>query len=223
MYAAILVGFVWFVAQVAKLFRRNLLSRQSGVDTVRKLSWREFESLVGEVYRRKGYRIDERGGSGDGGVDIVAVQGREKVLIQCKHWKTWRVGPSVVRQMYGVLIHESASRAVIVTTGTFTEAAREFAAEKPIQLIEGDELADIILEIRNHKPTRVPTRRVTPVKAHSPAMKPIESETVACKRCGAPMVIKTAKKGESAGRQFLVCTKFPHCKEMQDLTSTAAV
>ena len=50
---------------------RRLLSRQTGLDSVGGLSWQQFESLVGEVFRRRGYRVLENpGGGADGGVDL---------------------------------------------------------------------------------------------------------------------------------------------------------
>ncbi|MHB9003906.1 MAG: DUF2726 domain-containing protein [Coriobacteriia bacterium] len=35
----------------------------------------------------------------------------------------------------------------------------------------------------------------------------------ACPKCGVPMVLRTASKGEQAGRQFYGCTNYPKCRE----------
>jgi len=34
---------------------RDLLIQQSGLDSIRSLSWQDFEKLCGEAYRRMGY------------------------------------------------------------------------------------------------------------------------------------------------------------------------
>lgn len=60
---------------------------------VSKLNWAEFEGLVAEAFRQKGYRVVERGGAGpDGGVDLELYLGKDKYLVQCKHWRTYQVG-----------------------------------------------------------------------------------------------------------------------------------
>lgn len=76
---------------------------------VSKLNWAEFEGLVAEAFRQKGYRVVERGGAGpDGGVDLELYLGKDKYLVQCKHWRTYQVGVAIVRELYGVMAAEGA-------------------------------------------------------------------------------------------------------------------
>ena len=85
--------------------RAELMSEaaRGGASALDGMSWREFETLVGEAYRLQGYRVTETGGGGaDGGVDLVLMKGREKSLVQCKQWKAYKVGVQVVRELYGV-------------------------------------------------------------------------------------------------------------------------
>ncbi len=83
-----------------KYQRRQLLKQQSSLETLRGLTWQEFELLVGEAYRRQGYSVEETGGSGpDGGVDLVLRRTGETVLVQCKRWKQQaKVGAPTVRR-----------------------------------------------------------------------------------------------------------------------------
>jgi len=70
---------------------------QASIDRIRALPWREFELLVAEAYRRKGYRVAERGGGGaDGGIDIELRAGGKTLVVQCKRWKTRTVGVAMV-------------------------------------------------------------------------------------------------------------------------------
>jgi restriction system protein len=52
------------------------------------MSWGEFEMLVGEYFRRKGYSVIETGGRGpDGGVDLELKKDKELFFVQCKQWR----------------------------------------------------------------------------------------------------------------------------------------
>ena len=44
-----------------------------------------------------------------------------------------------------------------------------------------------------------------------------ETEDLICPRCGAPLVLRTAKKGENAGNQFYGCSAFPKCRYIENL------
>ena len=67
------------IAAARTYSRRRLLDGQSGLDTLRALSWQDFERLVGEAYRRRGYTVEEVGGSSpDGGVDCCSTAAAER-------------------------------------------------------------------------------------------------------------------------------------------------
>lgn len=111
------------------------------------LTWHEFEQLVGEFFRRKGFRVERRGGhEPDSGVDLVASIGEDRYLVQCKHWRVQRVGVKVVREICGVAATENAAGVFVVTSGAFTEEARRFVEENriDIELIAGDQLRRMI-------------------------------------------------------------------------------
>lgn len=136
--------------------RSRLLARQRSLDTLRAMDWKQFERLVGEVFRRRGYRIVETGqGGADGGVDLILLRGSTKVIVQCKQWKTSSVGAKVVREMYGLMTHHRAERVIIVCVGKFTRDAWSFAQGKPIDLVGGQRLLEMVLELQNDKKTTV--------------------------------------------------------------------
>ncbi len=175
--------------------RRSLLENQNGMNSIRSISWREFESLVAEAYRRKGYIVTETTGGADGGVDIILKKGTEKIFVQCKQWKMGKVGVKVVRELYGVVIAEGASEGIVISSGIFTQEARTFARGKPLELIDGTGLLRMITEVQKGQ---------MPVQA--------ESKDIRCPFCGNSMVIRTAKKGNHAGDKFWGCSSFPKCK-----------
>lgn len=192
----------------------NLLQRQTGIDSIRAISWEEFEELVGEAYRRKGYSVAECGGGGaDGGVDLILRRGGEKLLVQCKHWRMDKVGVKVVRELYGVVAAEGASGGVAISSGEFTKEAKDFARGKPLELINGAGLAKIIAGVR--QTTNSPTKQAKQVLEINPM--PLnqsnqQATAVHCPLCGKEMVLRTAKKGPKAGDRFWGCSAFPKCR-----------
>lgn len=43
------------------------------------------------------------------------------------------------------------------------------------------------------------------------------SAQIICPKCGAPMVLRTAKKGNNSGNQFYGCTNYPKCRGIKSL------
>lgn len=118
---------------VAKRQRRSRLvagvAQSRAPDALDRMSWQEFELLVGEAFRLQGYEVTELGGEGpDGGVDLVLRKGKEKFLVQCKQWKAFKVGVAVVRELYGVMAAKGAAGGFVVTSGSFTDEAIAFAS-----------------------------------------------------------------------------------------------
>jgi restriction system protein len=99
--------------------------------------------MVAELYRSLGHQAKRTGSTGDHGVDVV-VQARngEKWIVQCKRWRG-SVGEPVIRDFYGVLHHEKADHGAVITTGTFTPQAREWARGKLLHLYDGGEFLTI--------------------------------------------------------------------------------
>ncbi|HVC08420.1 MAG TPA: restriction endonuclease [Elusimicrobiota bacterium] len=133
------------LAAIFGMFRKKVVDSQSGPASIQNLTWQQFEWLVGEAFKRQGYATEESiSGGADGGVDLVLRKEGKKTLVQCKHWKVWSVGASVVRELYGVMAAEKADAGIVVTSGKFTRDAHAFARGKPIRMIDGPQLWEII-------------------------------------------------------------------------------
>jgi restriction system protein len=123
-------------------------------DALADMTWQEFEMLVGEAFRLDGFRVEERGGaSADGGVDLVLRKDSEKFLVQCKQWRAFKVGVSVVRELYGVMAATGAAGGFVVTSGTFTYDAIKFAEGRNVILVDGPILFDMIKQARSGAPS----------------------------------------------------------------------
>ena len=79
--------------------RAAFLQQHLDIGWLNNLSWQDFERQVAEVYRQQGYWVDEVGGVGaDGGVDLRLRRNGENSIVQCKRWKTYKVGVRAVRE-----------------------------------------------------------------------------------------------------------------------------
>ncbi|WRT80907.1 restriction endonuclease [Pseudomonas citronellolis] len=120
-----------------KRLRANVANARESGQAIEGISWREFELLVGETFRRKGFTVIEKGGNGpDGGVDLVLHLGTDKYLVQCKQWKSINVGVTVIREFFGVMAAEGAAGGFVVTSGRYTAEAKAFAEGRNIQLVD---------------------------------------------------------------------------------------
>ncbi|MCA9980978.1 MAG: restriction endonuclease [Anaerolineales bacterium] len=115
----------------AKLRRLNQMQALDPID---------FERYVGWLYARDGYSVSETVTSGDEGVDLILTNrlGR-KIIVQCKRY-AGNVGQPVVRDLYGAMMHTAAKEAHLVTSGRISRQAEEWAAGKPIKLVDGHDL-----------------------------------------------------------------------------------
>ncbi|MEC8964976.1 MAG: restriction endonuclease [Pseudomonadota bacterium] len=94
---------------------------------------RQFEEIVAEVFKSKGYEVDLTKRTRDGGKDIIAIHTdslgiSNKYFIECKCYsENNKINVDVVRTLYGVKnTKDGPNKAILVTTSTFTNDARKF-------------------------------------------------------------------------------------------------
>lgn len=190
---------------LARSYRSNLMNQARVSRSLDGMTWLEFELLVGESFRQRGYTVKELGGAGpDGGIDLVLTKSGETFLVQCKQWKALKVGVDVVRQIFGVMAARGATGCFVVTSGQFTQAAVDFAKGRNIELVSGSELLSMIDGARNssspdgQREAREPTLEAS-------ATRPL------CPVCGSKMVRRMSRKSPQ-NPTFLGCSSFPRCR-----------
>ncbi|MGJ6966515.1 restriction endonuclease [Streptosporangium sp. G11] len=135
--AAGLAGVLLLRHRVIEAREREWLRDNARLERVDRMTGDRFEALVEALLRREGFRGVRRvGGSGDGGVDVVATApGGDRFVIQCKRWGT-SVGSPQIRDLLGALHAYPGHRGVLVTSAAFTAPARECAAGTDLTLID---------------------------------------------------------------------------------------
>ena len=205
------------VSAVRRKQRKELLAQAAegqDLSAVDGMSWLEFELLIGESFRQKGYVVIETGGGGaDGGVDLVlrrpASNGSETYLVQCKHWRAYKVGVDVVRELYGVMAARGAAGGFVVTAGRFTKEAMAFASGRNVRLIDGAKLKGMLAEV----PASLAKPERQPEATDASAL----TTMVVCPSCSQPMVKRLAKRGPNAGQAFAGCSAYPVCKRTRPM------
>ncbi|AWX54905.1 restriction endonuclease [Brevibacillus brevis] len=132
---------------------RDVLADINSTTNLATMNWEDFEHLVRElfakVFSKDGAEVNVTQASRDGGVDAIAfdpdpIKGG-KFVIQAKRYNNV-VPVSAVRDLYGTLLAEGATKGILVTTSYFGNDSREFAKDKPITLIDGSNLVYMFQE-----------------------------------------------------------------------------
>ena len=159
----------WLANGVQASYRRQLVEWTTDL---RRLSAQEFEWLVGEVYRRDGWKVEETGrhSGPDGNIDLRLAKGRIHLLVQCKRWESRLVGVDEIRSFAGTLMREGlpGTAGVFVTLSDFTDAARAEGEQLGLTLVGNRALYSLV------------------EKARSPEL---------CDSCGAAMVLDRSQHG----------------------------
>lgn len=210
----------WLAAMVSFVrsrHRRALLDTRTGLDSLAAGGWCQFEQLVGEAFRRQGYAVEETGlGGADGGIDLILRKDGRRTLVQCKQWKRQQVGVSTVREMAGLLTHHGADAVKVVCVGGYTPDAEAFARGKPIELIGGERLLEMIRAAQAapaSAPASAPAPAVLPPQMRQPA--PTSNATPACPKCSGEMVQRANRATREA---FWGCKQFPKCRGVRKMS-----
>lgn len=172
------------------------------------LEWKRFEELCTAYFEAAGgFTVRPTGLGADGGVDIylyspIALGGAPTGVVQCKAWKTDKVGVKQVRELYGIMAAEKARIGIFLATGEYTAEARAFAANKHLQLLSGE---DLLGKLR-HMPVTTSQRLLEQITAG-------DYTTPTCPNCGVKMTLRASRKADHIGQSFWGCVNYPRCRQ----------
>jgi restriction system protein len=106
----------------------------------------EFEHFIQNLFAKMGLQVQVFRAGGDAGVDCVVYDPRPifggKFCVQAKLYRK-TVPPSAVRDLFGAIGHEGATKGLLITTSGFSKATYNWAMGKPLELIDGTGLLAI--------------------------------------------------------------------------------
>lgn len=97
---------------------------------------KQFEELVCEHFRKKGYEAKTTTYINDYGVDVFAIKGKERIAIQAKMYGSGRkINRQMVMELHGAKDYFDCTKAVIATDGSFLADALEVAKKLKIEIL----------------------------------------------------------------------------------------
>lgn len=185
--AAFLMLLAAAVSAYRQLCKGWLAGAAAGEDPRR----RQFEDLVCEAFRRKGFMVlnDVEDGPARG-ADIWLRKKGQVAFVHCRHWKDETVGAGAVRELCGVMAAESVKNGIIVTCGSYTLDAVELARASSIALIDGPRLMELMTSPQQ-----------------SGYLQTGQEAVQASPGSSSTMVPRVASKGPYAGKRAWGCSK----------------
>ena len=107
--------------------------------------------------------------------------------------------------VWAAVAAEQATGGIVVTVGSFTGEAEEFAnlPRVAVELIDGDMLQRMMGD--------VPGQRAAGAEGGVDSA----MENMLCPRCGSALVLRTARRGPNRGSRFHGCSSYPRCRFTQ--------
>lgn len=104
----------------------------------------ELERFAAQIYKKMGYKVQHVGSMSDHGVDVMMLNpNNQKEIVQCKQWNK-PVGEPVVRDLFGVMMHEGAVRDWLWAPRGFSEPAKVWAKGKAIELVNDKKISYLV-------------------------------------------------------------------------------
>lgn len=172
------------------------------IELIRDIEWKRFEDVCQQFYESKGIRSETTALGPDGGIDIRLFQddsGKATSIVQCKAWGERFVGVKPVRELLGVMTHEKIVKAFFMTSGKYSDEAKDFAKANRITLIDGEMFLMMI--------NRLPEPARDALLAFATAG---DYRTPSCPSCGVKM---RAVKGRGGKADFWGCQRYPVCRQ----------
>ncbi|KAB2849163.1 MAG: restriction endonuclease [Ignavibacterium sp.] len=150
------------ILQISRVDKRfvdgyNVTGQIDNSTNLAAMDWEDFEHLIRELFEKEfqsnGGEVKVTQASRDGGVDAIAfdpdpIRGG-KIVIQAKRY-TNTVGVSAVRDLYGTVVNEGATKGILVSTADYGPDAYEFAKGKPLTLLNGSNLLHLLEKHGHH-------------------------------------------------------------------------
>lgn len=112
------------LAGAVRVFSRALtLALAQSPGSLAEMEWRDLERVLAEVCEGLGFRTTLTRSTKDGGFDLEVEANGERYLIEVKHWSAPSlVGPGLISQFAEVVVSQSASRGLLLSSSGFRPA-----------------------------------------------------------------------------------------------------
>ena len=137
-------GILWLGQSWTRHSQWRRFAASRSLEHLLTLSPSEFERWTATLLEGYGYQVRNMPDTSDHGIDLIVTSPAGEIgVVQCKRYRG-TVGEPVVRDLYGTVVHVGAVRGFLVTTGAISRSARAWAGGKPLELIDGETLIQLL-------------------------------------------------------------------------------
>lgn len=133
----------------------------------------EYEHIVAEYFKAKGYKTTVSQYSNDYGIDVFATKGKEKIAIQAKMFggSTRPINRQMVMELHGAKDYFDCTKAIIATDGRIIDNALEVANKLKIEILN-------VLAVRTSSKTKKSTKSNSFENIWEKYLMPLEGRTI---------------------------------------------
>lgn len=152
---AALMGVATFIL-FGRYYVRLAVKKKNYLKAVSEFRWDpamspiQFEHHCSDFLNQRGWKARTTKGSGDQGVDVLAVKSGIRVVLQCKKYSK-PVGNKAVQEAHAAMSFAAAHRAAVVSNQAYTPSARQLARSTGVLLLHFTDLAqaDQLFGVKN--------------------------------------------------------------------------
>ncbi|MGD6803933.1 restriction endonuclease [Rossellomorea aquimaris] len=150
-----------FLIPVSRLFRYlvSLLKQiplnnmnKYWVEDIDTLTGIQFEQVLAQLYRSRGYTALKTNPTADYGADLILKRNNDKIAVQAKcYGEDKKVGVGAINEVLGGAGYHNCNKKVVVTNRYFTENAIISATRNNVLLVNRDGLIQMLNEFNERK------------------------------------------------------------------------
>jgi len=134
--------------------KKKLHDLREEIKSIQELSWPQLKKQVAEAYGHAGYLVlGTDPFTSDPSIDLVMRKSANLYLLQSRYWRNRKLGLREVKNLFSLMHEKQASGIFLLTTGIFTKKARRYAVGRPINLVDGIQLVELLDNIKKTEPT----------------------------------------------------------------------
>ena len=151
---SMLIATILFVAIGGTLLSK-LLKRSGPSLGIDGMEGHDFEYWCADLLRRNGFvQVNVTRGSGDQGVDVIAVKDGKKYALQCKRYNQ-KLGNKPVQEVHAGKTIYGCNIAVVMTNNYFPDGGKEAARALGVELWDRDVLSAMLRASARREGTQI--------------------------------------------------------------------
>lgn len=115
--------------------------------SVRELSWEGYWALVADILRHRGHHVFAGEGPDRDVIDMEVSKGLRRLIVNCQLRGMRQISTEPLEEMVQVAERNGADGVLLITDGDFSAEAHSYAAGRPLILVDGEALLDLVLEL----------------------------------------------------------------------------